>query len=128
MTYDDLKNELSEYQYAALTGGDDAVATRCIERAQIWIKAKATKAGIALADIDWTDDIIDQALLNRALYEMYSRGENENIAKDKKANAVELLRSQWGAAVDNTDESKADDPGPAIAVVEPGSDNWNDYK
>ena len=95
----DLKDEIKDYNYEVLTGGDDTVAQRCIDKAEVWAKAKLIQAK---AVYDEADEILRLAVIKRALYELYSQAENESVASDKKEDAMELLRARFGNAVDAT--------------------------
>lgn len=95
----DLKDEIKDYNYEVLTGGDDTVAQRCIDKAEVWAKAKLIQAK---AVYDEADEILRLAVIKRALYELYSVAENEAVAADKKEDAMELLRARYGNAVDAT--------------------------
>lgn len=97
VTYEDLKKELTDYNYKVLTGGDDSVASRCIEKATIWAKAKVIQAA---GTFDATTTINREIVLKRALYELYAFAENEEVARDKKEDAFELLKAAYGNAVD----------------------------
>lgn len=95
----DLKDEIKDYNFSVLTGGDDRVAERAIDKAEIWARAKIIQArGIW----DENDEILRLAVIKRALYELYSVAENEAVAADKKEDAMELLRARYGNAVDAT--------------------------
>lgn len=96
-TVADLKAEIKEYNYRVLTGGDDAVAVRALEKATIWAKAKVIAAR---GSFDPASEINREIVLKRALYELYSHAENEPVAQDKKEDAMELLRAAYGDAVD----------------------------
>lgn len=88
MMIDDLKDEIKGYNYDTLTGGDDSVAERCLAKAEIWLKAKLRTYGV---EVNLDNQVIRQALIKRALYELYSYAENEEIARDKARDAIELL-------------------------------------
>lgn len=94
-----LKSEIKGYNYEVITGGDDAVAQRAIEKAELWAKAK-----IIQAKGEWDDEneIIKLIVIKRALYELYSYAENEAVAQDKKEDAMELLKAYYGNAIDTS--------------------------
>lgn len=94
-----LKSEIKEYNYEVITGGDDAVAQRAIEKAELWAKAKIIQAK---GEWDDEDGIIKLIVMKRALYELYSYAENEAVAQDKKEDAMELLKAYYGNAVDSS--------------------------
>lgn len=95
----DLKEDLKSYNYEVLTGGDDSVAQRAVEKARIWAQAKVLAAG---GVFDEETETGRQIVIKRALYELYSSAENEAVARDKKEDAMELLRAVYGNAVDSS--------------------------
>ena len=127
MTVDDLKKEIKGYNYEALTGGDDSVGERCIEKATLWVTAKVRKCGVK---IDLDDDIVKQAILKRALYELYSFAENEGLAADKKEDAIELLRAYFGNCIDDQihQAQGREEKGLPVVFVQPGRTDWKKFK
>lgn len=118
ITASDLKAEIKDYNYQMLTGGDDAVAVRAVEKATLWAMAKVIATGRTFD----ASPINRAIVLKRALYELYSYGENEAVAQDKKEDALELLRAAYGSAVDAAGYSAAgggvsQTPLPAGSVV-----------
>lgn len=97
VSVDALRTEIKQYNYEVITGGDDAVAQRAIEKAELWTKAKIIQAK---GEWDDEDDIIRLIITKRALYELYSYAENEAVAQDKKEDAMELLKAYYGNAID----------------------------
>lgn len=97
ITVEELKADISLYNYEVLTGGDDTAARRALDKAVIWAKAKVIQAK---GGYDEDNEILRLAVIKRALYELYSAAENEAVASDKKEDAMELLRAYCGNAVD----------------------------
>lgn len=94
----DLRNELKEYNYKMLTGGDDDVAVRALHKAEIWCRAKV----IAVAgSFDPESQINREIVLKRALYELYAFADNEGVAHDKREDALELLRAAYGSGIES---------------------------
>jgi hypothetical protein len=128
ITVDYLKTQIKGYNFETLTGGDDPVAAECIRKAEVWIRAKLRKCGV---EPDFTDEIDKEALTKRALYELYSFAENEDIAKDKKQDAYDLLRAKYGNCIDKDlsqqtgGQKTAGDP---VGAVKAGTDNWQGFK
>ncbi len=108
VTLADLKAELKVSTYGMLTGGDDDVGERCLEKSRVWLKARLAEAGITA---DEADDVVREIILKRALYELHSYAEQEGIASDKRDDALELI----GGYIDR--RSGAKEPGPAVPVV-----------
>lgn len=84
----DLKAELSERNYRMLTQGDDSIGERAITKAKGWVLSRFRAYG---EDPNWEDDIVREATMKRALYELYSYAENEKVAADKRQDAIDLL-------------------------------------
>jgi hypothetical protein len=97
LTITDLKSELTERNYRMLTQGDDSIGDRALIRARGWVMARFRAYG---EDPDWNDDIVREATLKRALYELYSYAENEKVAADKRQDAVDLLAGILGRGSD----------------------------
>lgn len=104
VTLSDLKDSLKEIPYRNLTEGDDAVGLRAIESARVWLAGKLRQLGTVA---DETVDIVKQIIVKRALYELYSRVENEAIADDKRDDALELARAYYGPQIDGTGYDRA---------------------
>lgn len=121
MLLEELKAEIKDYNYETLTGGDDTVAERCLSKAEAWVRAKLRTYG---ADVDLQNDVIRQALIKRALYELYSYAENEEVARDKAKDAVDLLRSQFGKSIEGEGEKAKGEP---VVHTVAGSDNWKGF-
>ena len=116
----DLRSEIKSYTYEQLTEGDDAVAERAIDKARIWVGAKLAR--ISGVEFDEDSDSTDfNIILKRALYELYSYGEMESVATDKKNDAFELLTAKYGV-IDSTNQQAESDSKrstPAGAIVKP---------
>lgn len=118
---EELKGDLKEYNYETLTAGDDSVAERALKKAQVWLRAKLRTYGV---DVDLSNEVIRQALIKRALYELYSYAENEEIARDKARDAVELLRAEFGRSIDGEGEKAKGEP---VVYVRSGSEGWKGF-
>ena len=123
VTVDDLRSEIKEYNLKVLADGDSAVIQRAIEKAVIWAKAKVIAAS---GFFDEETDINRLIVIKRALYELYSYAENEQVAQDKKEDAMELLRAAYGDAIDSSgyqgDSAKSSIP---TGAVKSGSGRTN---
>lgn len=99
ITVDDLKSELKDYSWDMLTEGDATVGDKALDTARIWIRARLYSVGIeydpALED---TDEVVRQIVLYYALYRLYAYAEQESMASDKKAGAVELMSAYLSAS------------------------------
>lgn len=111
LTINDLKNELTERNYRMLTQGDDSIGERAIAKAKGWVLSRFRAYG---DDPNWDDEIVREATLKRALYELYSYAENEKVAADKRQDAMDLLGGVLGRASDEGGRVSS-------ASVKPGS-------
>ena len=119
ITVEELKKELSHSQYRMLTQDDDSVAERAIEKAKVWIEAKFAKCG---QKVDWELSYVQEALLKRALYELYAYAEQEEAAKDKKEDAEVLLEAVLG------DCGKEGGSSLPVIVVKKAPFDWHGFK
>ena len=124
VTIEDLKKEISAYNYKLLTSEDDSVGVRCLEKATLWAKAKVIACGDSF---DPEGEIHREIVIKRALYELYSYAENEAVALDKKEDALELLRAVYGTSVDGTgygqDTGSSDIQGVPVGSLKKGARN-----
>ena len=118
---DDLKAELTPYNYQMLTQNADSIAQRAIEKATIWVKAKFAKCG---KEPDFEDSLVKEAVLKRALYELYSFSEQEEKARDKKEDAEVLLEGLFGSCAKDSPEGSVL---PYIAVKR-GASDWKGFE
>lgn len=120
VSVEDLKAEITSYNFSMITGGDDDVAKRALVKATMWAKAKVLHvAGV----FDPSSEINREIVIKRALYELYSYAENEAVARDKKDDAFELLRAAYGSGVDGTNQdngSAGESEGTPVAAIKPG--------
>lgn len=121
ITIDDLYLEIKPTQLKIITDGDDQVVDRCIEKAVSWVKARLRRCGI---DVDQDNPIVREAIIKRALYELYAYVENEEIASDKRDDAVSMLRGYFGDCIDHGSDAQ----GRPVAVLKPGRTSWNGYE
>lgn len=120
VTVDDLKEDVGEKTYRMLTQDDDTVAERAIEKAVIWVKAKFAKCG---KKPNFNSELVLEAILKRATYELWSMSEAEGKAEDKKEDAEILIEAVLGDCAG--DKSGASSP---FAVVKRGTDDWHGFK
>ena len=120
VTVEELKKEIPHTQYRMLTQDDDSVAERAIKKAKVWIEAKFAKCG---QEVDWELSYVQEALLKRALYELYAYGEQEEVAKDKKEDAEVLLEAVLG----DCGKEGGSTPPPVI-VVRRGTSDWHGFE
>jgi len=104
ITVTDLITDVGEFQYQAITkevyeGSEYPVGNRCIEKAKVWIESRYLFCKQDIVDIDWDSLAVKEAHLKRALYELWSFGEMEDVAADKKIDAMEILAGLLGSCV-----------------------------
>lgn len=121
----DLIADVGEFQYQNITKeiydeSEYLIGNRCIEKAKVWIESRYLFCKQTITDIDWDNDTaIKEAHLKRALYELWSYGEFEDVATDKRADAMEILAGILGSCVYGSvqPESKGVKPVAASVVV-----------
>ncbi len=94
LTLDELKADMDPQIYAQVTGGDDTVAEWAIGRAEAWFAAYLIRSDALLPS--GSEGIVKQIASKRAQYELYARNEVEDIARDKRDDANELVRALLG--------------------------------
>ena len=110
--------EITARDYRMLTdGANDTVGLRCVEKALTWVLAKHMACG---KDADLTSDLVIEAWIKRALYELYSFAENEKVAQDKAEDALTYLSALLGDCV-QSGESSSDSGGPTVQAVTPAT-------
>jgi len=120
---EEIKKEIKSYNLEAIVAEEgDFVIERCMQKALVWLKAKLRTYGV---QIDLQNEVIKQALIKRTLYELYSYAENEEIARDKAKDAVELLRAEFGSSIEGEGFSSKGQP---VAHVVKGSEDWRGFK
>lgn len=132
ITTDDLKVDIGDYQYKILADDVDVKAQRSIDKAVTWLKTKYMGCQRDISEINYDDEVIKEVLIKRASYELYSMSEQEEKAKDKKDDAIELLYGMLGSCVygsvntngssDNVIET------PQGVVINSSIDDWRGYK
>ncbi len=99
ITIEDLKSEIGDYQYGILTNSDVGNGERAITKARVWIVSRFSACGKSVTKKDFGNELVKEAHLKRAIYELYSIREQEEKAKDKKEDALELLAGYLGTCV-----------------------------
>jgi len=97
LSWQDLKAEVPEEVWSAVTQGDDALGDRFLDKARAWFLAMVAPCGID--EIDETDEVTKRILLCRALYELYAFVNKETLAAAKYEDAREMLRAKFGPCV-----------------------------
>jgi hypothetical protein len=100
----DLIADVGEFQYNNITHeifdeSEYPIGERCIEKAKVWIESRFLFCKQTITDIDWDDSAIKEAHLKRALYELWSFGEFESVAADKRMDSIEILAGLLGSCV-----------------------------
>lgn len=111
LTTDDLKNELTEQDYDTLTLGEDVVAVRSLVKAKMWVKGMIASAG---GEYDEENGIVREAVLKRALYELFSFVGQESRAREKAEDCELLIESSFGPIIKKNDASAG---GPAYGCM-----------
>ena len=103
LTVEDLRRELPEEVYQDLTRGDDTIAERALARAEVWIVSQFTREGMTP---DFEDQIVREAWLKRALYELYCFVDRPDLAEAYREDARDLLSAFLGKEGEKGGEEK----------------------
>lgn len=96
----DIKNRIKLEVYNVLTGRTDAVCTRAITTAELWLTGLAAKAGNNAMDM--TTELAREVVILRTLSELYSYNGQDETAKDKLNMARELAGSVIGSSANGS--------------------------
>ncbi len=107
LTWLELQKEVPFEVWRAIVGYEEELGNRFLEKARIWLIARVAPCQ---ATIDENDPAIRQIIINRALYEMYAYVDKEELALNRKEDAMELLRSVFGPCVDGGTDTSAKVP------------------
>lgn len=113
VTVDDVKRDITPQDYLTLSLGDDANAERAIEKAVIWTKGKILSTGNAF---DPDNEVVQQIIVTRALYELYFFVGYPERAKAKEEDAADLIESYFGS-IKTKGDAAGNDTGPAGGAV-----------
>lgn len=111
LTIEDLKAELPEQDYDTLTLGEDVVAVRSLIKAKTWVKGMIQSTG---NEYDEENEIVREAVLKRALYELFSFVGKESRAREKAEDCELLVESAFGPIL-KKDDTGTD--GPAVGCM-----------
>ncbi len=100
LTIEDLKAELPEQDYDTLTLGEDVVAVRSLIKAKTWVKGMIQSTG---NEYDEENEIVREAVLKRALYELFSFVGKESRAREKAEDCELLIESAFGPILKKDD-------------------------
>lgn len=106
LTIEDLKAELPEQDYDTLTLGEDVVAVRSLIKAKTWVKGMIQSTG---NEYDEENEIVREAVLKRALYELFSFVGKESRAREKAEDCELLIESAFGPIL-KKDDTNANGP------------------
>ena len=129
VTWQDLKSEVRPETWDAITYGLDeaGLGEKFLVRARAWLSALFKRC----PDVDYSpeledsDAIVRQAVIYRALYELYAYAEKEEVAADKKEEAYSLVKSAYPCVAGA--ESEEDAFSLPVGYVKEGSDNWEGF-
>ena len=97
ITPDDIASQLEPQLYESLTDGQEATANSAISSACIWATGIARRCGLP-EDVQEPDvqNMLKLALVNRAIYNLYKRGDHEDDAQHKLIDAIHMMVSIFG--------------------------------
>lgn len=117
LTIEDLKKELPEQDYDTLTLGEDVVAVRSLIKAKTWVKGMIQSTGKEYSE---ENDIVREAVLKRALYELFSFVGQESRAREKAEDCELLIESTFGPILKKDDTNAS---GPAVGCMKNNRSN-----
>jgi len=109
----DVKGALPDYMVRRIQSDHSNAFGDAARKATLWVVSRYRKCGKAAADVDWNDDIVQEAAIERAKYEIYALQESEDVAADKKDNASDLIEAVLGGCGSDEDDSS---PGSAVTA------------
>jgi len=111
----DVRGAVPDYMETRLDADHPDAFADAARKARLWVASQYRQCGKEASDIDWSDDIVAEAALERSKYELYALQENEDVAADKKENASELLEAVLGECGDSGEDGA---PGSAASSYE----------
>lgn len=114
ITAEDLKAELPEQDYEALTLGEDTVAVRCLLKAKTAVKAMILSTG---HQYDEVNEVCRLCVLKYGLYELYSFAGQGSRAREIYDDCMLLIESAFGVIAKKTDAATS---GPAVGAMHCG--------
>jgi hypothetical protein len=113
VSVEDLKRDITPQDYLTLTLGDDANAARAIEKAAVWTKGKVLST---CNPFNEDNEVIRQAIVTRALYELWFFVGYPDKARAKAEDAADLIESYFGS-IRTKHDAGGSDTGPAGGAV-----------
>ncbi|GEM_PF-5736728 len=123
LSADELREDMDPGIYDQVTRGDGSLGDWAISRAETWFTAYLRRNGVTL-----TDEMIPavkQIISKRAQYELYARQEVEEMARDKRQDANELVRALLGD--DPEGQTEAQRPAGAVKVPDYDGIDWSKF-
>ena len=128
VSWEDLKNEVRPETWDAITYGlDEAeLGEKFLSRARAWLSALFKRC----PDVEYSleledaDVIVRQAVIYRALYELYAYAEKEEVALDKKEEAYRLLKSAYPCVSGAEEKGEFSFP---VGYVKEGRSSWEGF-
>lgn len=111
LTVDDLKAEIPAQDLETLTLGDDMVAVRALLKGKVAVKGMVLSAGGKYSE---ENEVVREAVLKWALYELYAFVGQESRAREKQEDCQLLIETNFGPIAKKTDASST---GPAVGFV-----------
>lgn len=117
-TADDLKQDMPARTWGYLEG--DLNAGDALRKSEMWVMSMFRRHGIAEENTDWTDEVVIEAALERAKYELYKLHGAEAAGTDHRLDAKALLAGYF------SDDEQTGEPAssPAAAVVAASKPAW----
>lgn len=123
LSADELREDMDPGIYDQVTRGDGSLGDWAISRAETWFTAYLRRSGVTLTD-EMTP-AVKQIISKRAQYELYARQEVEEMARDKRQDANELVRALLGD--DPEGQTEAQRPTGAVKVPDYEGIDWSKF-
>lgn len=121
LTIEDVKNAVAEQDYDTLTLGDDKVAVRCLLRAKVAVKGMILSTG---HKYDESEDACREAVIKRALYELFAFTGNESRAREKEDDCELLIATYYGPIITKNDAGSSQGGAAGFMRRPQGSQEW----
>jgi len=117
---DDFKSEIPGYLVSRVESDQPSAFEDAARKASLWMRAREADSGLTDVDLAKADSqVLREATIERAKYELYSMIETEDVAADKKENSMQLA----DAVLDKYDD-EPDNPQPAASATEAPKPGW----
>jgi len=128
LTAETLREELGSHNYRMLTQNDDENAEKALRKAKIFV-ASVFKRANKESDYDELDDSTSEAVVFRALFELYVKVKQYDYATKARNESQAILINILGAVADiYTDDNMVGNSRSKTTISSiKGKSKWNGY-